>query len=94
MSNPMLTLVNADCVRCGSTSETVQRDREVRPLADAVCCDLDDLMRLDPREPYADYGDLMEPEVECYLCSSRTRSPFRIGTRAFCSRACGRDYAE
>jgi hypothetical protein len=96
VSNPMLTLVHADCVRCGATSETVQRDRELRPAADAVCCDLDDLISMDPREPYAQdaYDEPLEPEVECFYCAERTRSPFRIGKRDFCCKGCGSDYAE
>ena len=35
--NPMLTMVAVPCVRCGSTAETVLRDRELQP--DAVCCE-------------------------------------------------------
>jgi len=71
---------------------------ELRPAADVVCYDLEDLIRLDPREAYAeaedDYSEPLEPEVECWYCGSATRSPFRIGKRAFCCKACGRDYAE
>ena len=37
MSNPMLTLVSASCVRCGSTLETVLRDRELQRNPKAVC---------------------------------------------------------
>ena len=95
MSNPMLlTLVYADCARCGSTSETVQRDRELS--ANAVCCEIAELMAMDSREPYGheEYWELLEPEVECYYCGERTRSPFRIGTKVFCCKACGSDYAE
>jgi hypothetical protein len=93
--NPMLTLVGADCTRCGASSETVQRDRELRPAADLACCDLADLVRLDPREPYGDEGyyDLLE-SVECFYCGELTRSPFRIGTRVFCCKGCGSDYGE
>jgi hypothetical protein len=40
--NPMLTLVPTDCARCGATSETVLRDRELLPDADAVCCEIAD----------------------------------------------------
>jgi hypothetical protein len=37
--NPMLTLVAVPCVLCGSTAETVRRDRELLDLGDsAVCC--------------------------------------------------------
>jgi hypothetical protein len=36
--NPMLTLVAVPCMRCGSTAETVMRDREVLGTADGVCC--------------------------------------------------------
>jgi hypothetical protein len=32
----MLTLVYVNCVQCGSSRETVLRDRELNP--DAVCC--------------------------------------------------------
>jgi hypothetical protein len=100
--NPMLTTVRADCARCGATAETVRRDRELRPAANAasasnvVCCDLADLIRMDPREAYAqdDYREPLEPEVECFYCGARTRSPLRICNRAFCCKACGGDYAE
>jgi hypothetical protein len=93
--NPMLTLVGVECTRCGSTSETVQRDRELLPAADIVCCDIADLVRLGPREPYGDerYYDLLEA-VECFYCGEPTRSPFRIGNRAFCCKGCGSDYGE
>lgn len=94
--NPMLTLVSADCARCGATSETVKRDRELQPSAETVCCDIADLIRLDPREAYAendDYG-FPEPEFECWYCGDSTRSPFRLGNRTFCCKACGGDYAE
>jgi hypothetical protein len=33
----MLTLVYVNCAQCGSTRETVLRDRELNP--DAVCCE-------------------------------------------------------
>jgi hypothetical protein len=51
---------------------------------------------MDPREPYADddYREPLEPEVECFYCGERTRSPFRIGKKAFCCKGCGCDYAE
>jgi Txe/YoeB family toxin of Txe-Axe toxin-antitoxin module len=92
----MLTLVHADCARCGATSETVQRDRELRPAADVVCCELDDLIRMDSREPYAEdaYYEPLEPELECFYCGERTRSPFRICGRAFCCKGCASDYGE
>ena len=92
--NPMLTLVGADCARCGSTSETVLQDREFLS-ANAVCCEIAELMGLDSREPFADYGDLLEPEVECWYCGSPTDSPFLTsGSRAFCCKSCWSDYAE
>ncbi|MEO8593486.1 MAG: hypothetical protein ABI759_09195 [Candidatus Solibacter sp.] len=91
-ADPMLPLVGADCVNCGSTAGTVQRDRELS--ANAVCCEIAELMALDPREPFADYGDLLEPEVPCWFCGSVTRSPFRTGERVFCCKACWGDYAE
>jgi hypothetical protein len=37
--NAMLTLVAAPCWQCGSTAETVIRDREITGKAGAVCCD-------------------------------------------------------
>src|SRR6266705_1419289 len=93
--NPMLTLVRADCARCGATSETVQRDRELLPSANGVCCEIADLIQLDPREAFAeeDYSEPLEPEVECFYCGTPTRSPFRIGKRVFCCKGCGSDYA-
>ena len=37
--NPlMLTLVAVPCLRCGSTAETVKRDREFLGKTDGVCC--------------------------------------------------------
>jgi hypothetical protein len=36
--NPMLTLVGVPCFRCGSTAETVKRDRELLGKTDGVCC--------------------------------------------------------
>lgn len=36
--NPMLTLVAIPCLRCGSTAETVNLDREVLGKPRAVCC--------------------------------------------------------
>jgi hypothetical protein len=96
--NPMLTLVNADCAQCGSTAQTVQREREVLANADAVCCEIEDLIRLDPREPYweDDYSEPepLDPEVACFYCGSGTRSPFRRGALAFCTKSCGDAYAE
>ena len=94
MSNSMLTLVYADCANCGSTSETVQRDRELS--ANAVCCETAELMGLDPREPYGEESleELLEPEVDCWYCGSPTRSPFSTGKRAFCCMSCWSDYAE
>jgi hypothetical protein len=77
----MLTLVRTECSRCGATCETVQRDRAIRSRA--LCCDLDDMVRLDPREAYGDDG-----EVACFYCGEPTRSPFYIGTRAFCCKSC------
>jgi hypothetical protein len=96
MSSPMLTLAYADCARCGSTRETVRRDRELQADAGAVCCDIAELIRLDPREPYAedDYCEPLEPEVACFYCGSLTRYPFRSGKLAFCCKACWSDYAE
>jgi hypothetical protein len=85
-------------VGIGSNPRTVQQDRETLRNADAVCCDLEDLIRLDPREPYweDDYSEPepIEPEVECFYCGSRTRSPFWYGARAFCTKSCGDAYAE
>ena len=96
MTSLMLTLVHADCARCGSTRETVLRGRELQP--EAVCCDLEDLIRLDPREPYPedDYAEPepVQPEVQCYYCGDMTRSPFGSGKRVFCSKACWSGYAE
>jgi hypothetical protein len=94
MSSPMLTLVNADCARCGSTRETVLRDREL--LADTVCCDIADLIQLDPREAYPedDYYKPLAPEVACFYCGALTRFPVGSGKRVFCSAACWGDYAE
>jgi hypothetical protein len=94
--NPMLTLVHTDCVNCGSNSEAVQRDRELLPSPNAVCCEVADLIRLDPREPFGEHDlqELLEPEVECWYCGSPTDSPFRIGKRVFCCKACWSDYAE
>jgi hypothetical protein len=57
--------------------------------ADVVCSDLADLIRIDPREPFA-----QDPEFECWYCGSETRSPFRLGKRVFCCKACAGDYAE
>ncbi len=95
MSNSMLTLVGADCLRCGSNAEAVQRDREVLNVSNAVCCEIGDLARSDPREPYADYGDLLEPEVACFVCSALTRSPLHSGGgQAFCGKGCWSEYAE
>lgn len=85
--NPMLTPIGADCVRCGSTADSVYRDRELS--ANAVCCDIADLIALDPREPFADFGDLLEPEVECWYCGAATRSPFRTGQRSSAARLAG-----
>jgi hypothetical protein len=94
MTSPMLTLVSAGCVQCGSTRETVRRDRELQ--ADAVCCEIAELIQLDPREPYAedDYSEPLEPEVACYYCGNMTRSPLGSGKLVFCSKACWGDYAE
>jgi hypothetical protein len=94
MSSPMLTLVHADCARCGSNQETVLRDREL--LADTVCCEVAELIGLDPREPYPedDYYEPLAPEVTCFYCGSPTRSPVGRGKRVFCSTACWGDYAE
>ena len=39
--NPMLTLVTVPCVRCGSTAETVARDRELLGKTDGECCEVD-----------------------------------------------------
>lgn len=36
--NPMLTLVAVPCLRCGSTAETVKRDRQTLEDGGAVCC--------------------------------------------------------
>ncbi len=36
--NPMLTLVAVPCLRCGSTVETVKRDRAILGKPAAVCC--------------------------------------------------------
>jgi hypothetical protein len=36
-TNLMLTAVAVSCVRCGSTTETVKRDREL--LGTVVCCE-------------------------------------------------------
>ena len=93
-ANPLLTLVSTDCARCGATQETVQRDREIRPAA--VCCELEDLIRMDPREPYGDDErlDVVLPEVECFYCGCFTHDPFRLGGHEFCSKGCGGDYAE
>jgi hypothetical protein len=73
-----------------------QQDREMQP--EGVCCEIEDLIRIDPREPYWE-GDYSEPEplgpeVECFYCGSLTRSPFRCGTRVFCTKTCGEAYAE
>ena len=77
MSTALLTLVHADCARCGSTRDTVIRDRALLRHADAVCCE--------PIEPAA---------VPCFYCGTLAIPQVRIGTRAFCSRACWGDYAE
>ena len=37
--NPMLTLVAALCVRCGSTAETVKVEREILGKPGAACCE-------------------------------------------------------
>lgn len=37
-TNPMLTLVAVPCLRCGSTVDTVKRDRAIIGTAGAVCC--------------------------------------------------------
>jgi hypothetical protein len=94
--NPMLTLVHADCARCGATSDTVRLDRELLPVADSVCWEIAELIRLDPREAYADddYYEPLGPEVACFYCGSLTRSPVGRGKRVFCSTACWSDYAE
>jgi hypothetical protein len=96
--NPMLTLVSADCACCGSNRKTVQVERELLADSNAVCCEIEDLVRLDPREPYweDDYSEPepLEPEVACFYCGGLTRSPFTCGGRAFCTEGCRRDYAE
>jgi hypothetical protein len=38
MQNPMLTLVLAECVHCGSTAETVRRDVYSLATPAGVCC--------------------------------------------------------
>ena len=94
--NAMLTLVAVPCLQCGSTAEVVKRDEEILGKSNAVCCDLAELIRLDPREPYAEdeYSELLGPEVACFYCGCLTRSPLGSGKRAFCSTACWGDYAE
>ena len=96
MTGPMLTLVSADRAQCGATRETVRRDRELRADAGAVCCEIAESIRLDPREPYAEdeYWETQEPEVACYYCGNMTRSPLGSGKLVFCSKACWGDYAE
>ena len=94
--NAMLTLVHADCAECGSTRDTVLRDRELLADADVVCCDIAEFIKLDPREAYAEdeYSEPLEPEVACYYCGNLARPQFTFGKRAFCSKACWGDYAE
>lgn len=36
--NPMLTLVAVPCLRCGSTADTIKRDRVILRKPAAVCC--------------------------------------------------------
>ena len=38
MNTSMLTLVALPCVRCGSTADTVNRDRAILGKPAAVCC--------------------------------------------------------
>jgi hypothetical protein len=39
MKNSMFTLVAAECIRCGSTEETVKMDRLYVNPASGVCCE-------------------------------------------------------
>jgi hypothetical protein len=84
----MLTLVYVTCARCGSTRETVIRDRELNP--DAVCCEPE------PAESRvaATQESRKPPEVPCYYCGTVARPEVGSGKRAFCCKACWRDYAE
>lgn len=36
--NSMLTLVSVPCLKCGSTADTIRRDRELLRGSNAVCC--------------------------------------------------------
>ena len=94
--NAMLTVVAVPCLQCGSTAEVVKRDEEILGKANAVCCEIAELIRLDPREPYAEdeYSEPLQPEVACFYCGCLTCSAVGRGKRASCSTACWGDYAE
>jgi hypothetical protein len=89
----MLTLVYVTCARCGSTRETVVRDRELLGRGNAVCCEPE------PAEPAesrvaATRESRKPPEVPCYYCGTVARPEVGSGKRSFCCKACWRDYAE
>jgi hypothetical protein len=79
--NPlMLTLAAVPCARCGSTAETVKRDREFLGKTDGVCCAPSAVPSAAP--------------LECWFCGADASDPFWLGKRPFCCRGCAAGWAE
>ena len=82
--NPMLTLVGVPCFRCGSTAETVKRDRELLGKTDGVCC----------AQSAPPSAAVPAASLECWFCGADAPEPFWVGKRPFCCRGCAGEWAE